>query len=88
MERLSSSSRYPQLWLSDGRRTGTSVVTDRRGRPLRVVSSGYGDLAMTDDRVFFVADDGRHGAEVWSVPIDGPVTLEQHLEASGEATWC
>lgn len=56
-----------RLFVSDGTEDGTEALRDLRtdgsGRPR--------DLTRAGDRVFFVADDGHSGAELWST--DGTV---------------
>jgi ELWxxDGT repeat protein len=47
----------PALWLSDGTQQGT--------RPLRTFRGSYGPIAAFHDAIFFVADDGEHGYELW-----------------------
>jgi ELWxxDGT repeat protein len=54
------------LWVSDGTEAGTALVKD-------FVSSGdddyddysLGEIAASGDNVFFAADDGTHGLELW-----------------------
>ena len=57
-----------ELWKSDGTTTGTMVVKDIN----RTDSYGYGTessspaaLTAVEDRLFFTADDGRRGRELW-----------------------
>ena len=56
-----------ELWTSDGTRAGTVLVKD-----INPGTSDYGDydygpsLAGVGGRLFFTADDGIHGAELWT----------------------
>lgn len=63
-----------ELWRTDGTIKGTRLVRDiRPGRGDGVCVQTGGDwcldqnvrMAVTDGRLFFAADDGRHGVEPW-----------------------
>jgi len=59
------------LWKSDGSEAGTVLVKDPRVTPAGIDPFGFYqkyDYEMTDvnGRLFFVADDGTHGYEVWT----------------------
>jgi ELWxxDGT repeat protein len=56
-----------ELWRSDGTASGTSLVRDIRpgtveGRP---ANSGIDELTPSAGSLFFSANDGTHGAELW-----------------------
>jgi ELWxxDGT repeat protein len=56
-----------ELWQTDGTAAGTRRVRDiNPGKS----SSGPAQLAVQAQRLFFTADDGLHGREPWSMPID------------------
>src|SRR4051794_33225168 len=55
-----------ELWTSDGTKAGTVLVKDiTSGRPQ---DGNYGPTDLTDvgGRLFFTADDGTHGRELWT----------------------
>ncbi len=52
------------LWASDGTREGTVLLQDIAPGP---APSSPGNLTVTRDHVFFLADDGVHGRELWSM---------------------
>lgn len=63
-----------ELWRSDGTATGTTLVTDINpglNDALQPIDSFYYigrdsyDMQVIDNTVFFSADDGRHGRELW-----------------------
>jgi len=51
----------PELWMTDGSKAGTVVVEDTNPS----WSSGPQQLTRVGDRLFFLADDGTHGEELW-----------------------
>ena len=55
------------LWKSDGTPDGTTVVAviNPAGADLSYGVLRYERYAAVGDRFFFVADDGRHGSELW-----------------------
>jgi ELWxxDGT repeat protein len=64
-------------WLSDGTAAGTVRIADIAPRG----SSNPQFLAVAGDRVFFLADDGVTGQELWSMPLG--VLGNAALEAIG-----
>jgi len=55
-----------ELWVTDGSRRGTRIVRDIRSGPrgsMRVWDGALGDI---DGEVYFVANDGEHGQELWA----------------------
>lgn len=55
-----------ELWVSDGTEEGTRMVADIDERSSRGRNrAGPTSLTAAGDRVFFVADDGIHGRELW-----------------------
>lgn len=65
-----------ELWRSDGTPAGTGLYADLNPGP---ASSGlrlFGKAALLCDRMIFVADDGVHGAELWTLPRNPPCDAE------------
>lgn len=58
----------PELWSSDGTAAGTHLEIDLAAGP---TGSSPTDLTLADDRLFFVADDGVSGWQLW---VMDPVT--------------
>lgn len=62
-----------ELWRSDGTAAGTLRVADVFPGPasstIHPLYRGFDRLRRSGGRVFFVADDGTTGFELWSVPI-------------------
>ncbi|HEV2720664.1 MAG TPA: ELWxxDGT repeat protein, partial [Thermoanaerobaculia bacterium] len=56
-----------ELWTSDGTSAGTHMVTEIDPGTKGAFDSGYEVLGLTaaGDRVFFLANDGVHGREMW-----------------------
>jgi ELWxxDGT repeat protein len=54
-----------ELWRSDGTTAGTVLVRDINPGPYPSVDSGYAQLVAAGNKVFFVANDGIHGNELW-----------------------
>ncbi|MET0553422.1 MAG: ELWxxDGT repeat protein [Vicinamibacteria bacterium] len=78
------------LWRSDGTAEGTQPVPGGLTRPARTQG------VVIDDRLFFAADDGRSGVELWTLQAGAPaadagpdqrVAVDQvaHLDASGSS---
>ncbi len=55
-----------ELWRSDGTSSGTQLVRDLNPGTADSMSSGLPRLAWNGSRVFFSADDGVAGFELWS----------------------
>lgn len=56
-----------ELWVSDGTIAGTHIVKDIRPG-INDMKDSYGPLdvfKVFNDRVYFIADDGIHGEEIW-----------------------
>jgi ELWxxDGT repeat protein len=69
-----TSSTGSELWVTDGTVGGThQVVEIRPGANGALDDSTFG-FAATDDRVFFPADDGVHGMELWASDGSAPGT--------------
>jgi len=56
-----------QLWGTDLTSAGTAQVTDFPGG----IDSEGPQMRVLDDQILFVADDGVHGKELWTVPLAG-----------------
>ncbi len=56
-----------ELWITDGTAAGTRLVRDiTPGAAGTIFGPSYlPDFLPTEDKLYFVADDGTHGAEVW-----------------------
>ena len=55
-----------ELWKSDGTAAGTVLVKDINPTPYYGSSSPYGiQIAAVNGTLFFSADDGLHGRELW-----------------------
>src|SRR5262249_60109716 len=59
-----------ELWRSDGTAAGTALVADLNPGPL---SSRPGPMAASSGRLFFAADDGLLGTELWAVKNQLPI---------------
>lgn len=57
-----------ELWVTDGSEAGTRIVKDINPGNAEGVSPrhGFAQLTVHGDKVYFFADDGQHGTEVWS----------------------
>ncbi|QGJ71362.1 Hypothetical protein PBC10988_30670 [Planctomycetales bacterium 10988] len=57
-----------ELWMSDGTSGGTNLVKDIN-LTKKVISGTYGskpyELTVVEDTLYFLADDGTHGVELW-----------------------
>jgi ELWxxDGT repeat protein len=54
-----------ELWSSDGTTAGTAMVTDIHPGSASALERSYGGLVTLGDTVFFAANDGIHGNELW-----------------------
>ena len=59
-----------ELWRSDGTPDGTAMVADLRPGAAGALHSTFNRLAAVGGTLFFAADDGSTGVELWKV--DGP----------------
>ncbi len=57
-----------ELWVTDGTAPGSHIVTDIHSGPSHGITPIYSDpqLVSTGERLFFFADDGVHGKELWT----------------------
>ena len=55
-----------ELWSSDGTGAGTAMVADINAGP---GSSNPGNFGVAGGRIYFTANDGTHGGEMWSIPL-------------------
>lgn len=62
----STEGRGIEPWLSDGTPAGTLEI-QQVGKNAR--SSSPADFTVSGQRVFFTADDGAHGRELWALPL-------------------
>jgi ELWxxDGT repeat protein len=54
-----------ELWISDGTAAGTAMVTDILTGSAGALELNYDGMAALGDTVFFAANDGVHGRELW-----------------------
>jgi ELWxxDGT repeat protein len=54
-----------ELWRSDGTYAGTYLVKDINPTGASLSQYGYNDFTVVNGTVFFVANDGTHGQELW-----------------------
>jgi ELWxxDGT repeat protein len=58
-----------ELWVSDGTATGTHLVLNINTQPVSGESTDFGsfpfNLTAVGNKLFFTADDGIHGEELW-----------------------
>jgi ELWxxDGT repeat protein len=55
----------PELWKSDGTEAGTRLVKDINRGPGSSITNGDRTPTNVNGAVFFTADDGIHGAQLW-----------------------
>src|SRR5262249_34189497 len=60
-----------ELWRTDGTAAGTTLVSNLAADDVANASSDPAQLAAANDTLFFTADDGTHGVEVWTSPGPG-----------------
>jgi ELWxxDGT repeat protein len=60
-----------ELWVSDGTPDGTVLVKDILPMDKDDNGSGPRDLTEANGMLFFSADDGIHGSELWALKVDG-----------------
>jgi ELWxxDGT repeat protein len=63
-----------ELWISDGTAQGTGMVRDLRSGSK---GSAPGELGVLDGRLYFAADDGTHGRELWHSDGAGLTVLQE-----------
>jgi ELWxxDGT repeat protein len=76
-----------ELWKSNGTSAGTAMVSDINPGPrsafyFYIVSYSFANMGGT---LFFTADDGSHGYELWALPPNGP-TSAPTLSGLSEST--
>jgi ELWxxDGT repeat protein len=54
-----------ELWKSDGTANGTIMVKDINHGPLSSISYSGGSLTVLGNTLYFIADDGTNGTELW-----------------------
>lgn len=59
-----------ELWVSDGSADGTRLCRDFNPGPASSLPSLLGGAMILNNRLILAADDGAHGEELWSIPID------------------
>lgn len=66
----------PELWTSDGTDAGTVLVRDvYPGTAGSIPPFGVYPVVTSGTHVFFPADDGTHGSELWAVSLESGSTL-------------
>jgi ELWxxDGT repeat protein len=63
-----------ELWVSDGTAAGTKLVRDINPGS---VSSNVEFVGKAGDKLYFSADNGQVGRELWAIQDDGSVTAEK-----------
>ena len=70
-----------ELWVSDGTTEGTQLAVDVRSNDVN--TNTYGsfarDFTVVDDELFFTADDGETGRELFKLTIDEPVNMPVNI---------
>ena len=67
-----------ELWKSNGTAVGTSFVQIFYATPGSSVSTS---LTQVGNNVFFLADDGEHGKELWVMPLSAvSVSLDEQID--------
>lgn len=78
-----------ELWASDGTAAGTAMVADINpgsgdSVPLLVSSTaGFRNITAVNNTLFFMANDGVHGVELWALPGQPAVTAVSSTAADG-----
>lgn len=74
-----------ELWQSNGTAVGTSMVKDINSGPAdSIVSASYPNpIAALENRLFFTADDGIHGEELWVLDVSRPGDYDADGDVDG-----
>ena len=76
-----------ELWMSDGTEVGTRLLQDIAPGPS---SSSPEELTVVNGSLYFSADDGVHGRELWALPLSGPwlrVSEPSVVEGDAGVSW-
>jgi ELWxxDGT repeat protein len=65
-----------ELWKSDGTTAGTFLVKDIRDGSTATFPFGSNYLTATPNNLFFVADNGINGPELWSLSLSQPLSTD------------
>lgn len=68
----------PELWVTNGTAAGTTLVADIHPGSAGSAEEYGHDPITADGKLFFFADDGTHGAELWALPLPR-LTLRAYL---------
>ncbi len=72
-----------ELWVSDGTEAGTRLVQDIAPG---LASSSPAELTVVNGSLYFSADDGVHGRELWALPLSGPwLRVDEPSVTEGDA---
>jgi ELWxxDGT repeat protein len=72
-----------ELWMTDGTDPGTSVVKDIILLSTSSLEAGNAWVTLSNNRIFFVADDAKTGKELWmSTGVSGNATLVKDIRTN------
>lgn len=72
-----------ELFMSDGTPNGTSLVIDLEPTAFPKSSNPAGFEVVAGERLYFAADDGVHGTELWTRDPSGSLSLLRDIDPNG-----